>query len=126
MAARDRPEQNLEENSHHIAAGDSPDGGRHQHIACGTRPHARPRHARPGRAMHGGHRASPCATLAHGGRPVRNTLRWPARGPRPETRILRQSALEELTKFPRTESPRKDDRNKSDHGGGAAVEGRRP
>ncbi|KZV25802.1 hypothetical protein F511_31700 [Dorcoceras hygrometricum] len=79
--------------------------------------------------MHGGHRASPCATLAHGGRPVRNTLRWPARGggrssqsgPRPEARVLRQSALEELTKFPRTESPRKDDRNKSDHGGGGGA-----
>ncbi|KZV24503.1 hypothetical protein F511_37464 [Dorcoceras hygrometricum] len=47
-------------------------------------------------------------------------------GPRPEARVLRQSALEELTKFPRMESPPKEDRNKSDHGGGAAVEGRRP
>ncbi|KZV54648.1 hypothetical protein F511_02682 [Dorcoceras hygrometricum] len=49
-------------------------------------------------------------------------------GPRPEARVHRQSALEELTKFPRMESPRKDNRNKSDHGGGGgvAVEGRRP
>ncbi|KZV17647.1 hypothetical protein F511_20196 [Dorcoceras hygrometricum] len=30
--------------------------------------------------------------------------------------LLRQSALEELTNLPRTESPRQNDRNKSDHG----------
>ncbi|KZV57438.1 hypothetical protein F511_31645 [Dorcoceras hygrometricum] len=66
--------------------------------------------------------APPCAaapTSVGGGRSSQS-------GPRLEARVLRQSALEELTKFPRTESPRKDDRNKSDHGGGAAVEGRRP
>ncbi|KZV29815.1 hypothetical protein F511_25020 [Dorcoceras hygrometricum] len=45
----------------------------------------------------------------------------PKSGPRPKTRVLRQSALEELTKFPRTESPRKGDRNKSDHGGGGTA-----
>ncbi|KZV31813.1 sporulation-specific protein 15-like [Dorcoceras hygrometricum] len=42
--------------------------------------------------------------------------------PRPETRLLRQPALEGLTNLARTESPRHADRNKSDHevtGGGA-------
>ncbi|KZV22244.1 hypothetical protein F511_21078 [Dorcoceras hygrometricum] len=47
----------------------------------------------------------------------------PKSSPRSETQVLRQSVLEELTKFPRTEYPRKGDRNKSDHGGdGTAVE----
>ncbi|KZV55230.1 hypothetical protein F511_29560 [Dorcoceras hygrometricum] len=60
--------------------------------------------------------------------------RSPQSGPRMESGLLRQSALEDLTNLPRTESPRQGDRNKSDHtinGGGAAVrrrveEGRRP
>ncbi|KZV21231.1 hypothetical protein F511_28065 [Dorcoceras hygrometricum] len=46
--------------------------------------------------------------------------------PRPETRILHQSALEGLTNLARTESPRHADRNKSNHmitGGGAADGG---
>ncbi|KZV32678.1 hypothetical protein F511_21225 [Dorcoceras hygrometricum] len=37
-------------------------------------------------------------------------------GPRLESRLLRQSALEEVTNLSRTESPRQGDRNKSDHG----------
>ncbi|KZV30065.1 hypothetical protein F511_06570 [Dorcoceras hygrometricum] len=36
-------------------------------------------------------------------------------GPRPEVRILRQPALEGLKNSTRTESPRRGDRNKSDH-----------
>ncbi|KZV27873.1 hypothetical protein F511_37399 [Dorcoceras hygrometricum] len=35
--------------------------------------------------------------------------------PRPETRLLRQPALEGLTNLARTESPRYADRNKSEH-----------
>ncbi|KZV56853.1 hypothetical protein F511_27412 [Dorcoceras hygrometricum] len=34
---------------------------------------------------------------------------------RPESRLLRQPALEGLTNLARTEAPRKTDRNKSDH-----------
>ncbi|KZV54025.1 aspartic protein-like protein 2 [Dorcoceras hygrometricum] len=48
--------------------------------------------------------------------------RSPQSGPRLESGLLRQSALEDLTNVPRTESPRQGDRNKSDHtinGGGA-------
>ncbi|KZV55518.1 hypothetical protein F511_09629 [Dorcoceras hygrometricum] len=59
---------------------------------------------------------------------VEKQRRKAASGPRPETRILRQPALEGLTNLARTETPRKDDRNKSDHDGGAArrcVEERR-
>ncbi|KZV48358.1 hypothetical protein F511_41519 [Dorcoceras hygrometricum] len=44
--------------------------------------------------------------------------------------LLRQPALEDLTNLPRTESPRRRDRNKSNHvsngGGGRLVEERRP
>ncbi|KZV55773.1 hypothetical protein F511_15009 [Dorcoceras hygrometricum] len=51
-------------------------------------------------------------------------------GPRPESRHLRQPALEGLTNSARTETPRQADRNKSDHGkrqrtvaaGGGAME----
>ncbi|KZV19137.1 hypothetical protein F511_38922 [Dorcoceras hygrometricum] len=52
-------------------------------------------------------------------------------GPRPESRHLRQPALEGLTNSARTETPRQADRNKSDHdkrqrtaaaGGGAREE----
>ncbi|KZV25911.1 hypothetical protein F511_31564 [Dorcoceras hygrometricum] len=39
-------------------------------------------------------------------------------GPRSETRILHQPALEDLTNLARTETSRKDDRNKSDHNDG--------
>ncbi|KZV43837.1 hypothetical protein F511_38753 [Dorcoceras hygrometricum] len=41
------------------------------------------------------------------------------RGPRPESRHLRQPALEGLTNSARTETPRRGDRNKSDHVDGA-------
>ncbi|KZV23505.1 FBD-associated F-box protein-like [Dorcoceras hygrometricum] len=47
--------------------------------------------------------------------------RSPQSGPRLDTRVLRQSALEELTNFARTESPRQGDRNKSDHDGGGMA-----
>ncbi|KZV20842.1 hypothetical protein F511_39963 [Dorcoceras hygrometricum] len=50
-------------------------------------------------------------------------------GPRPDSIFLRQSALEALADLPRTESPRKTDRNKSDHRQAAAARqrlGRRP
>ncbi|KZV26524.1 beta-adaptin-like protein A [Dorcoceras hygrometricum] len=47
-------------------------------------------------------------------------IRWAAvdrqSGPRPDSRHLRQSALEGLTNSARTETPRQADRNKSDHG----------
>ncbi|KZV25089.1 hypothetical protein F511_42517 [Dorcoceras hygrometricum] len=52
--------------------------------------------------------------------------RSPQSGPRLESGLLRQSALEDLKNLPRTESPRQGDRNKSDHtinGGGAAARG---
>ncbi|KZV54632.1 hypothetical protein F511_02666 [Dorcoceras hygrometricum] len=42
-------------------------------------------------------------------------------GPRPEGRLLRQPALEGLTRSARTDSPRKVDRNKSDHLAEAAA-----
>ncbi|KZV18789.1 FBD-associated F-box protein-like [Dorcoceras hygrometricum] len=42
--------------------------------------------------------------------------RSPQSGPRLDAWILRQSAQEELTNLPRTESPQQGDRNKSDHG----------
>ncbi|KZV48052.1 mitogen-activated protein kinase kinase kinase 7 [Dorcoceras hygrometricum] len=42
-------------------------------------------------------------------------------GPRPEGRLLRQPALEGLTRSARTDSPRKVDRNKSDHLAAAMV-----
>ncbi|KZV34495.1 hypothetical protein F511_17095 [Dorcoceras hygrometricum] len=42
-------------------------------------------------------------------------------GPRPEGRLLRQPALECLTRSVRTDSPRKVDRNKSDHLAAAAA-----
>ncbi|KZV54725.1 Glycine cleavage T-protein family [Dorcoceras hygrometricum] len=42
--------------------------------------------------------------------------RSPQSGPRLDARLLRQSALEELTNLPWTESPQQGDRNKSDHG----------
>ncbi|KZV39061.1 FBD-associated F-box protein-like [Dorcoceras hygrometricum] len=49
--------------------------------------------------------------------------RSPQSGPRLDARVLRQSALEELTNFARTESPRQGDRNKYDHdGGGTALQ----
>ncbi|KZV35779.1 hypothetical protein F511_38125 [Dorcoceras hygrometricum] len=51
--------------------------------------------------------------------------RSPQSGPRLDTRVLRQSALEELTNFARTESPRQGDRNKSDHDGGGTAAARR-
>ncbi|KZV26298.1 isoamylase 3, chloroplastic [Dorcoceras hygrometricum] len=63
-----------------------------------------------------------------------NRVRWPAIGTVAAfsysaairtlqcRRLLRQSALEELKNFPRTESPRQSDPNKSDHGGTAAAE----
>ncbi|KZV22884.1 hypothetical protein F511_08864 [Dorcoceras hygrometricum] len=50
----------------------------------------------------------------------------PEKRPRPETRILRQPALEGLTNLARTESPRHADRNKSNHvitGGGRRRKG---
>ncbi|KZV18834.1 splicing factor 3B subunit 1-like [Dorcoceras hygrometricum] len=85
------------------------------------------------------HRAPPCATIAHGGWPARDRALAVARGgataacgvaggwrlaPTNFTGkpALQKSALEELTKFPRTKSPRKNDRNKSDHSDG----GQRP
>ncbi|KZV25816.1 hypothetical protein F511_32133 [Dorcoceras hygrometricum] len=42
--------------------------------------------------------------------------RSPQSGPRLDARLLCQSALEELTNLPRTESPQQGDRNKFDHG----------
>ncbi|KZV52980.1 hypothetical protein F511_31913 [Dorcoceras hygrometricum] len=76
-------------------------------------------------------RAPPCATIAHGARlrPDSQGIchfkvgggRSPQSGPRLDARVLRQSALEELKNFARTESPRQGDRNKSDHGGGTAA-----
>ncbi|KZV44994.1 hypothetical protein F511_28899 [Dorcoceras hygrometricum] len=59
------------------------------------------------------------------------SLLFTAIGPRLETVLLRQPALEDLTNLPRTESPHRCDRNKSNHvsngGGGrrAAGGGRR-
>ncbi|KZV46143.1 hypothetical protein F511_23580 [Dorcoceras hygrometricum] len=41
--------------------------------------------------------------------------RSPQSGPRLESGLLHQSALEDLKNLPRTESPRQGDRNKSDH-----------
>ncbi|KZV22242.1 hypothetical protein F511_21393 [Dorcoceras hygrometricum] len=43
--------------------------------------------------------------------------RSPQSSPRLDARVLRQSALEELTNFARTKSPRQGDQKKSDHGG---------
>ncbi|KZV28267.1 hypothetical protein F511_20032 [Dorcoceras hygrometricum] len=45
----------------------------------------------------------------------------PEQRPRPETRVLRQPALEGLKNLARMETPRKDDRNKSDHDGGGTA-----
>ncbi|KZV19735.1 hypothetical protein F511_28597 [Dorcoceras hygrometricum] len=45
--------------------------------------------------------------------------RSPQSDRRLDARVLRQSVLEDLMNFARTESPRQGDRNKSDHGGGA-------
>ncbi|KZV17603.1 hypothetical protein F511_15000 [Dorcoceras hygrometricum] len=42
-------------------------------------------------------------------------------GPRPEGRLLRQPAIEGLTRSARMDSPRKVDRNKSDHLAAAAA-----
>ncbi|KZV53537.1 inactive protein kinase [Dorcoceras hygrometricum] len=45
----------------------------------------------------------------------RKTKISPGKRPRPDSTFIHQSALEDLTDLPRTESPRKDDRNKFDH-----------
>ncbi|KZV53448.1 bhlh transcription factor [Dorcoceras hygrometricum] len=50
-------------------------------------------------------------------------IRFPG-GPRPQTRLLRQPALEGLMNLARTEAPRRGDRNKSDHVNGGGT-GRR-
>ncbi|KZV48618.1 hypothetical protein F511_26972 [Dorcoceras hygrometricum] len=52
---------------------------------------------------------------------LRVPLHGPA-GPRPEGRLLRQPALEGLTRSARTDSPRKTDRSKSDQLAATAVE----
>ncbi|KZV23841.1 ABC transporter C family member 13 [Dorcoceras hygrometricum] len=67
-------------------------------------------------------------TLGHHDARVRALSRMEAAvdrqsGPRPEIRFLRQPVLEGLTNSARTETPRRGDRNKSDHG--AADDGGR-
>ncbi|KZV37098.1 hypothetical protein F511_24661 [Dorcoceras hygrometricum] len=71
-------------------------------------------------AMHDAACASPCATPAHGVRPLRNMLRRPALDC---ARAIARTApgsdqfhKETGTSNARTESPRRGDRNKSDHG----------
>ncbi|KZV35937.1 hypothetical protein F511_23950 [Dorcoceras hygrometricum] len=46
-------------------------------------------------------------------------------GPRLESRLLRQSTLEDVTNLSRTESPRRGGRNKSNHDGGGTRRRRR-
>ncbi|KZV58082.1 Tau class glutathione S-transferase [Dorcoceras hygrometricum] len=70
----------------------------------------------------------PCASSSHVARAHMRVQRRVAvvdrqSGPRSEIRFLRQPALEGLTNSARTETPRRGDRNKSDHG--AADDGGR-
>ncbi|KZV17075.1 ribosome biogenesis protein bms1 [Dorcoceras hygrometricum] len=99
----------------------SPDGGGDRHnIACGTWPHARRdvrSMAAPCMAQPANHRALHQRTVAGH---LRNRLRWPARNVArvavPTCAAASQApALEGLKNSIQTESPRRGDRNKSDH-----------
>ncbi|KZV16941.1 hypothetical protein F511_18862 [Dorcoceras hygrometricum] len=101
-AARDRPELNLEGISRHDIAGASPGGDRHhENFTRREATHGRDKRGAPMRHLSRGNRH-----FTVGGGRLRQS------GPRPEGILLRQPALEGLTRSAWMDSPRQIGRNK--------------
>ncbi|KZV26958.1 hypothetical protein F511_39775 [Dorcoceras hygrometricum] len=125
------------QNSRRNAATGTPDGGRTAapaaRAACGSySAGVRRLQCRRAAAIVPACRRLQClraaATVPACGRYSACVRQLQCRRPRSEARVLRQSALEDLTNSPRTESPRHADRNKSNHvitGGGRRAMVRR-
>ncbi|KZV23833.1 hypothetical protein F511_30587 [Dorcoceras hygrometricum] len=133
----------LGRNVHDGVARDAPSPTRNKLrcTACGARPHV-PAHwpacaqhfAQPAAAVTLGHCATivqagalicarHCAASGHEPRAHMRAVKGRGSRPRPEGRLLRQPALEGLTRSARTDSPRKTDRSKSDQLAAAAEAG---